>query len=179
MPTGSSETVKHASSSAAGRPGPPARTPILPMKTAPNKKPSKIYERRSSLKNFKIILKNFKIILLVPGFINAAGFSGSPRNSNPKEILLPILLDFPLLALNPVVCARCHGLRKYGKVKDQTVENLLPDFDLDHTVGRMLNSVTGTRVVVVMVVDAVDFDGSFPRKVAELVSNTIDVNSRA
>ncbi|KAI3826556.1 hypothetical protein L1987_00604 [Smallanthus sonchifolius] len=79
----------------------------------------------------------------------------------------------------PVVCARCHSLRNYGKVKDQTVENLLPDFDFDHTVGRRLNSVTGTRAVVVMVVDAVDFDGSFPRKVAELVSNTIDVNSRA
>ncbi|KAK9058556.1 hypothetical protein SSX86_023398 [Deinandra increscens subsp. villosa] len=79
----------------------------------------------------------------------------------------------------PVVCARCHSLRNYGKVKDQTVENLLPDFDFDHTVGRRLNSASGTRTVVVMVVDAVDFDGSFPRKVAELVSNTIDVNSRA
>ncbi|KAI3511686.1 hypothetical protein L1887_18843 [Cichorium endivia] len=79
----------------------------------------------------------------------------------------------------PVVCARCHSLRNYGKVKDQTVENLLPDFDFDHTVGRRLNSVSGTRTVVVMVVDAVDFDGSFPRKVAELVSNTIDVHSRS
>ncbi|KAI3799364.1 hypothetical protein L1987_34658 [Smallanthus sonchifolius] len=116
---------------------------------------------------------------LVPGFTNAAGFSGSPWNSNPPEILSPSLLDFPSLALSPVVCARCHGLRNYGKVKDQTVENLLPDFDFDHTVERRLNSVTGTRAVVVMVVDAVDFDGSFPRKVAELVSNTIDVNSRA
>ncbi|KAL7616765.1 hypothetical protein Lser_V15G02588 [Lactuca serriola] len=79
----------------------------------------------------------------------------------------------------PVVCARCHSLRNYGKVKDQTVENLLPDFDFDHTVGKRLNSVSGTRTVVVMVVDAVDFDGSFPRKVAELVSNTIDVHSRS
>ncbi|GJR28364.1 GTP-binding protein brassinazole insensitive pale green 2, chloroplastic [Tanacetum coccineum] len=79
----------------------------------------------------------------------------------------------------PVVCARCHSLRNYGRVKDEKVENLLPDFDFDHTVGRRLNSVTGTRSVVVMVVDATDFDGSFPRKVAELVSNTIDENSRA
>ncbi|XP_071690298.1 GTP-binding protein BRASSINAZOLE INSENSITIVE PALE GREEN 2, chloroplastic [Rutidosis leptorrhynchoides] len=79
----------------------------------------------------------------------------------------------------PVVCARCHSLRHYGMVKDQKVENLLPDFDFDHTVGRRLNCVTGTRTVVVMVVDAVDFDGSFPRKVAELISNTIDINSRA
>ncbi|PWA60579.1 P-loop containing nucleoside triphosphate hydrolases superfamily protein [Artemisia annua] len=79
----------------------------------------------------------------------------------------------------PVVCARCHSLRNYGRVKDEKVENLLPDFDFDHTIGRRLNSVTGTRSVVVMVVDATDFDGSFPRKVAELVSNTIDENSRA
>jgi len=85
----------------------------------------------------------------------------------------------PKVVDRPVVCARCHSLRNYGRVKDQSVENLLPDFDFDHTVGRRLNSVSGTRTVVVMVVDAVDFDGSFPRKVAELVSNTIDVNSRA
>ncbi|KAK2435009.1 GTP-binding protein BRASSINAZOLE INSENSITIVE PALE GREEN 2, chloroplastic [Trifolium repens] len=79
----------------------------------------------------------------------------------------------------PVVCARCHSLRHYGKVKDPTVENLLPDFDFDHTVGRKLASTSGTRSVVLMVVDAVDFDGSFPRKVAKLVSKTIEDNSSA
>lgn len=76
----------------------------------------------------------------------------------------------------PVVCARCHSLRHYGKVKDPTVENLLPDFDFDHTVGRRLASTGGTRSVVLMVVDATDFDGSFPRKVARLVSETIEEN---
>ncbi|KAH7532326.1 hypothetical protein FEM48_Zijuj04G0008000 [Ziziphus jujuba var. spinosa] len=79
----------------------------------------------------------------------------------------------------PVVCARCHSLRHYGKVKDPTVENLLPDFDFDHTIGRKLVSTTGTRSVVLMVVDAADFDGSFPQKVAKLVSVTIDENSTA
>ncbi|XP_019152178.1 PREDICTED: GTP-binding protein BRASSINAZOLE INSENSITIVE PALE GREEN 2, chloroplastic [Ipomoea nil] len=79
----------------------------------------------------------------------------------------------------PVVCARCHSLRHYGKVKDPSVENLLPDFDFDHTVGRRLMSVTGARTVVLMVVDASDFDGSFPRIVAKLVSKTIEENSRA
>ncbi|XP_058730230.1 GTP-binding protein BRASSINAZOLE INSENSITIVE PALE GREEN 2, chloroplastic [Vicia villosa] len=79
----------------------------------------------------------------------------------------------------PVVCARCHSLRHYGKVKDPTVENLLPDFDFDHTVGRKLASTSGNRSVVLMVVDAVDFDGSFPRKVAKLVSKTIEDNSSA
>ncbi|KAG4973668.1 hypothetical protein JHK87_030489 [Glycine soja] len=79
----------------------------------------------------------------------------------------------------PVVCARCHSLRHYGKVKDPTVENLLPDFDFDHTVGRKLASASGTRSVVLMVVDVVDFDGSFPRKVAKLVSKTIEDHSAA
>ncbi|XP_027182931.1 GTP-binding protein BRASSINAZOLE INSENSITIVE PALE GREEN 2, chloroplastic [Coffea eugenioides] len=83
------------------------------------------------------------------------------------------------LAEKPLVCARCHNLRHYGKVKDPSVENLLPDFDFDHTVGRRLMSISGARTVVLMVVDASDFDGSFPRKVAKLVSKTIDENSRS
>ncbi|KAJ4951795.1 hypothetical protein NE237_028627 [Protea cynaroides] len=85
----------------------------------------------------------------------------------------------PSIKEKPVVCARCHGLRHYGRVKDATVENLLPDFDFDHTIGRKLASTAGTRSVVLMVVDAADFDGSFPRKVAKLVSATIDENSAA
>uniref|UniRef100_A0A803PYX2 G domain-containing protein n=1 Tax=Cannabis sativa TaxID=3483 RepID=A0A803PYX2_CANSA len=79
----------------------------------------------------------------------------------------------------PVVCARCHSLRHYGKVKDSTVENLLPNFDFDHTIGRKLVSTSGTRSVVLMVVDASDFDGSFPKKVANLVSDTIEEHSTA
>lgn len=78
-----------------------------------------------------------------------------------------------------VVCVRCHSLRHYGKVKDPTVENLLPDFDFDHTIGRKLASAKGTRSVVLMVVDASDFDSSFPKKVAKLVSATIDEYSTA
>ncbi|GMI74903.1 hypothetical protein like AT4G10620 [Hibiscus trionum] len=79
----------------------------------------------------------------------------------------------------PVVCARCHSLRHYGKVKDPTMENLLPEFDFDHTVGRRLGSVSGARSVVLMVVDASDFDGSFPRKVAKLVSDVTEDNHTA
>ncbi|GAB4856107.1 hypothetical protein Ancab_024747 [Ancistrocladus abbreviatus] len=85
----------------------------------------------------------------------------------------------PSLAEKPIVCARCHSLRHYGKVKDSSVENLLPDFDFDHTIGRKLATTTGSRSVVLMVVDAADFDGSFPKKVAKLVSATIDECSRA
>ncbi|KAL2944856.1 GTP-binding protein BRASSINAZOLE INSENSITIVE PALE GREEN 2 chloroplastic [Bienertia sinuspersici] len=85
----------------------------------------------------------------------------------------------PNLFEKPIVCARCHSLRHYGKVKDVSVENLLPDFDFDHTVGRKLATASGGRSVVLMVVDAADFDGSFPKKVAKLVSSTIDENYTA
>lgn len=79
----------------------------------------------------------------------------------------------------PIVCSRCHSLRYYAKVKDLSVENLLPDFDFYHTVGRRLMSIGGARTVVLLVVDASDFDGSFPRKVANMVSKTIDENERS
>ncbi|KAK7309014.1 hypothetical protein RJT34_05414 [Clitoria ternatea] len=63
------------------------------------------------------------------------------------------------------VCARCHSLRNYGHVKNQTAENLIPDFDFDRVISnRLMNpSGSGSATVVVMVVDCVDFDGSFPR----------------
>lgn len=79
----------------------------------------------------------------------------------------------------PVVCARCHSLRHYGRVKNAAAENLLPDFDFDLMVGPKLVSAAGSRTVILMVVDAVDFDGSFPRKVAKLVSSSIEENASA
>ncbi|GAB2246063.1 hypothetical protein Droror1_Dr00001556 [Drosera rotundifolia] len=85
----------------------------------------------------------------------------------------------PFGAVKPIVCARCHSLRYYGKVKDNEVENLLPDFDFESTVGRKLSRASGSRCVVMMVVDGVDFDGSFPKKVARVVYETIEGNARA
>ncbi|GLJ54613.1 hypothetical protein SUGI_1173220 [Cryptomeria japonica] len=79
----------------------------------------------------------------------------------------------------PVVCARCHSLRSYGKVKDESVENLLPDFDFEVTVGPRLMHTKGTRSTVLMVVDSVDFDGSFPRRAARLVSQAIEEGTSA
>ncbi|KAM7272595.1 hypothetical protein ACFE04_027258 [Oxalis oulophora] len=79
----------------------------------------------------------------------------------------------------PVVCSRCHSLRNYGKVKDLNLENLMPDFDFEYTVGKKLASVSRTRSVVLMVVDAVDFDGSFPVKAAKIISDTIEDNEDA
>ncbi|OVA08433.1 GTP binding domain [Macleaya cordata] len=104
--------------------------------------------------------------------------SNSLKRGNLNELIEPEDTN-PKPNPKPVVCARCHSLRHYGRVKDATVENLLPDFDFDHTIGRKLVSTSGTRSVVLMVVDAADFDGSFPRKVAKLVSDTIDENSAA
>ncbi|KZV21249.1 nitric oxide synthase [Dorcoceras hygrometricum] len=88
-------------------------------------------------------------------------------------------LDEKLVFEKPIVCSRCHSLRYYGKVKNPNVENLLPDFDFDHTVGRRLMSVSGARTVVLLVVDVADFDGSFPRKVASLISRISDQNDRS
>ncbi|KAK8487721.1 hypothetical protein V6N13_009249 [Hibiscus sabdariffa] len=67
------------------------------------------------------------------------------------------------------VCARCHSLRNYGQVKNQSVENLIPDFDFDRLIATRLIKPTGNAgaTVVVMVVDSVDFDGSFPKRAAK------------
>ncbi|GER48730.1 P-loop containing nucleoside triphosphatehydrolases superfamily protein [Striga asiatica] len=67
------------------------------------------------------------------------------------------------------VCARCHSLRNYGQVKNPTAENLIPDFDFDRLISTRLMKPTGTAdsTVVVMVVDCVDFDGSFPKRAAK------------
>ncbi|CAN7095263.1 unnamed protein product [Brassica rapa subsp. narinosa] len=67
------------------------------------------------------------------------------------------------------VCARCHSLRNYGQVKNQAAENLLPDFDFDRMISTRLikpMSRNSSTTVVVMVVDCVDFDGSFPKRAA-------------
>lgn len=66
------------------------------------------------------------------------------------------------------VCARCHSLRNYGQVKNQAVENLMPDFDFDRLIAtRLIKPASNANPVVVMVVDCVDFDGSFPKRAAK------------
>ncbi|KAK9102563.1 hypothetical protein Sjap_019817 [Stephania japonica] len=117
--------------------------------------------------------------------INRQPVADEPEISNSlkrgflSELIEPEIETPTAQRAKPVVCSRCHSLRHYGRVKDANVENLLPDFDFDHTIGRKLGTARGTRSVVLMVVDGADFDGSFPRKVARLVSETIDENSSA
>ncbi|KAJ7968575.1 VQ motif containing protein [Quillaja saponaria] len=93
MLTGSSETAKLASSKSNPTSELPSKTHIPPIKSMPKKQQSgfKLYERRNSL-------KNFKINPLIPVFAsNNSGFS--PRK---PEILSPSILDFPSLVLSPV-----------------------------------------------------------------------------
>ncbi|KAI3848612.1 hypothetical protein MKX03_010322 [Papaver bracteatum] len=52
-----------------------------------------------------------------------------------------------------------------------------PDFDFCRKIGRKLVSTSGARSVVLLFVDAADFDVLFFRKVARLVLNTTDENS--
>ncbi|GMH05451.1 hypothetical protein Nepgr_007291 [Nepenthes gracilis] len=94
MLTGSSETAKQASQSRPtnnpDQPQPSSKNPIPPIKTNSKTKPSRLYERRNSL-------KNQRISPLLPGLSPNGGLW--PRNA---EILSPSILDFPALVLSPV-----------------------------------------------------------------------------
>lgn len=74
------------------------------------------------------------------------------------------------------VCARCHSLRNYGQVKNEKVENLIPDFDFNRLITTRLMKPTGTAdsTVVVMVVDCSDFDGSFPKRAASSLFQALE-----
>ncbi|XP_068637234.1 GTP-binding protein BRASSINAZOLE INSENSITIVE PALE GREEN 2, chloroplastic [Aristolochia californica] len=77
------------------------------------------------------------------------------------------------------VCARCHSLRNYGQVKNQNVENLIPDFDFDRLIATRIMKPSGnTSNVVVMVVDCVDFDGSFPKRAAKSLFKALEANKK-
>ncbi|KAK9664414.1 hypothetical protein RND81_14G039900 [Saponaria officinalis] len=78
------------------------------------------------------------------------------------------------------VCARCHSLRNYGQVKNQTAENLIPDFDFDRLIStRLMKSTTADSTVVVIVVDCVDFDGSFPKRASRSLFKALEGNHDA
>ncbi|KAL5546452.1 hypothetical protein UlMin_006139 [Ulmus minor] len=74
------------------------------------------------------------------------------------------------------VCARCHSLRNYGQVKNQAAENLIPDFDFDRLISTRMIKPSGNSnaAVVVMVVDCVDFDGSFPKRAVKSLFKALE-----
>ena len=51
----------------------------------------------------------------------------------------------------------------YSKVKVESAEGQLPDFDLGRKVGRKIFLQKDRRAVVLCVVDVWDFDGSLPK----------------
>lgn len=65
-------------------------------------------------------------------------------------------------------CIISFHLISSRQVKDETTEALLPDFDFARVIGERLRKAYGRRAVVLVVVDAADFDGSFPRRAAQV-----------
>jgi len=63
-----------------------------------------------------------------------------------------------------IVCARCFSLRNTGRPKNINAEILLPSFDFKRSVGTQMERYPNNskKGVVLVVVDLVDFDGSFP-----------------
>ncbi|KAG1367796.1 VQ motif-containing protein 4-like [Cocos nucifera] len=99
MLTGSAETAaKHA---AASSNPPPPKNPTTPAAkaTAPKKPAFKLYERRGSLKNLKMISP------LISAFLNSAPVSPAGGAFSPRkqpEMLSPSILDLHSLVLSPV-----------------------------------------------------------------------------
>jgi hypothetical protein len=100
--TGTPETAAAAAAGGAQAP-PPAPQKPAPTLTGPKKPAFKLYERRNSMKNLK---------MLCPLLPSAAAFAagGSPRGFSPRmfsprgvELLSPSMLDFPSLALGSPV----------------------------------------------------------------------------
>ncbi|KAL4178947.1 hypothetical protein AMTRI_Chr13g117690 [Amborella trichopoda] len=75
---------------------------------------------------------------------------------------------------------KCHSLRIYGQIKNQKLENLIPDFDFDRLISTRLSKTgnSGANTVAVLVVDCVDFDGSFPQKGAESLLKALQKGSK-
>ncbi|CAL5088636.1 unnamed protein product [Urochloa decumbens] len=112
---------------------------------------------------------------LAPITADDTQISASLKAGHLREGLEPSPGAEPAVAAETVedkvlVCARCHSLRHYGHVKHPDAERLLPDFDFVAAVGPRLASPSGARSLVLLLVDAADFDGSFPRAVARLVA---------
>jgi len=59
-------------------------------------------------------------------------------------------------------------------VKDESVENLLLNLDFEVRVGARLMKTTNNRLTIVMVVDTMDFDGSFPRCVVVMLLHVME-----
>lgn len=74
-----------------------------------------------------------------------------------------------------MVCARCFALRTSGKVKNEAAEVLLPSFDFERVIGDSFERLKkpGSAVVLLMV-DLLDFDGSFPVDAIDVIEPYVE-----
>ena len=63
-----------------------------------------------------------------------------------------------------VVCARCYSLVHHQQVKNAEAEQALPSYDVAKEVVRRMVAMPERRACVLVVLDAMDVDGSLPRK---------------
>ena len=74
-----------------------------------------------------------------------------------------------------VVCARCFALRTSGKVKNEAAEVLLPSFDFERVIGDSFERLkTPGSAVVLLMVDLLDFDGSFPVDAIDVIEPYVE-----
>ena len=81
---------------------------------------------------------------------------------------------------NAVTCARCFSLRHYGVVKNEAAEILMPSFDFKRVIGDRLSRLGPNGAVVLLVIDVIDFDASFPADAVDVLhpyvlDETVDV----
>ena len=79
-----------------------------------------------------------------------------------------------------VTCARCFSLRHYGVVKNEAAEILMPSFDFKRVIGDRLSRLGPNGAVVLLVIDVMDFDASFPADAVDVLhpyvlDETVDV----
>jgi ribosome biogenesis GTPase A len=69
-----------------------------------------------------------------------------------------------------IVCARCFALRTSGRVKNEAGESLLPSFDFERVIGDRFNRLREKNsAVVLLMVDLIDYDGSFPVDAVDVI----------
>jgi len=74
-----------------------------------------------------------------------------------------------------IICARCFALRTTGRVKNQSAEALLPSFDFGRVIGDRFDKLRAPgSAVVLLMVDLLDFDGSFPVDAIDVIEPFVE-----
>eukprot|EP00210_Caulerpa_lentillifera_P000141 g136.t1 len=61
-----------------------------------------------------------------------------------------------------LVCERCYSLKYYGKLKSKEAEEFIPHFSVESVLKPKLQKTKGRKIVIVCVVDLIDFEASLP-----------------